>query len=303
MAPRIKCAYCYDDVDRPKTCGQCKSRVYCSKECQTDDWKGGHKVYCGKSGELNVDFEVKPSPGKGLGVFAKRPFKKYEVVMVERTFDTTAIPTLTGSEKEAYWELSPGPDWHWKQRFPPDVVIGPEIEWMRIIAINGIRTNKGPVVCINISRINHACPGANNCDYRENSGKNLLVVNAHRDIAAGEEITFTYVPMWDKSGLMRNFGITCDCECCKNPARQSLIDQLYVLETGLQDTSASKLHRICMGIRALFLMDEIQINSGEYLSFISDFYYLCKDTYPAVAQAFKKYFIELRKTLLVDEEA
>lgn len=31
---------------RMKRCSRCKAKLYCSKECQIQDWKNGHKHYC-----------------------------------------------------------------------------------------------------------------------------------------------------------------------------------------------------------------------------------------------------------------
>ena len=48
------------------------------------DWKTGHQHWCGKSGELDVDYEVREVAGKGLGVFALRDLKRNEKIIVER---------------------------------------------------------------------------------------------------------------------------------------------------------------------------------------------------------------------------
>lgn len=79
------CSYCYAREAEPlKKCSKCKKRPFCSRECQVLDWKNGHKRWCGRSGELGTDFEIKESPGKGLGVFALRSFARDECIMVER---------------------------------------------------------------------------------------------------------------------------------------------------------------------------------------------------------------------------
>ena len=30
----------------PSRCGKCLSKVYCSKDCQVEGWKAGHKEFC-----------------------------------------------------------------------------------------------------------------------------------------------------------------------------------------------------------------------------------------------------------------
>jgi len=44
------CESCQKSMDGAKgealKCGECKAARYCSKECQTKAWKGGHKQQC-----------------------------------------------------------------------------------------------------------------------------------------------------------------------------------------------------------------------------------------------------------------
>ena len=40
------CAHCQSPLLRPLKCSLCKSRVFCSKECQVQDWSAGHKKCC-----------------------------------------------------------------------------------------------------------------------------------------------------------------------------------------------------------------------------------------------------------------
>ena len=66
------------------SCDKCSKRLYCSKECQAADWAAGHEHWCGTAGELNHDYEIRPSMGRGLGVFALRSFERNDRIMVER---------------------------------------------------------------------------------------------------------------------------------------------------------------------------------------------------------------------------
>jgi hypothetical protein len=44
------CASCGEQSLEQKLCARCKQVSYCSKACQTRDWKeGGHKQRCGTS--------------------------------------------------------------------------------------------------------------------------------------------------------------------------------------------------------------------------------------------------------------
>ena len=42
------CSSCSKELGKGaiKRCGQCKRRIYCSRECQSNDWKNGHKKEC-----------------------------------------------------------------------------------------------------------------------------------------------------------------------------------------------------------------------------------------------------------------
>lgn len=62
-----------------KKFGKCCKRLYCSKQCQAQDWRTGHNIYCGVAGEIGVDFEIRPADeSKGLGTFALRDFEENE---------------------------------------------------------------------------------------------------------------------------------------------------------------------------------------------------------------------------------
>lgn len=48
------CDYCkntqnVNEKGRLKRCSRCKAKLYCSRECQTADWKDGHKFHCQKA--------------------------------------------------------------------------------------------------------------------------------------------------------------------------------------------------------------------------------------------------------------
>lgn len=52
-----------------KFCSACRKVFYCSKSCQTQDWKNGHKVQCGKDGEyldIVVDTMTSRDPVPGV---------------------------------------------------------------------------------------------------------------------------------------------------------------------------------------------------------------------------------------------
>jgi hypothetical protein len=80
------CAFCYAPAKKLLVCGRCLKRRYCSKDCQSSDWKeASHKYFCGKAGEIGIDYDIRPTEdGRGLGVFTRRSFEKNDIIMAER---------------------------------------------------------------------------------------------------------------------------------------------------------------------------------------------------------------------------
>jgi SET domain len=79
---------------------------------------------------------------------------------------------------------------------------------------------------VTMSRVNHDCIG--NCmhHFREDQGLKLLV--ASREIAAGEEITFTYLhgPRSVRRAMLRaKFEFDCTCEACSNAALNAKLER------------------------------------------------------------------------------
>ena len=60
LGKMVDCTVC--GIPTAKKCGKCGKVWYCSRNCQTQDWKN-HKGNCNP-------FDIKETEGKGLGVFA-----------------------------------------------------------------------------------------------------------------------------------------------------------------------------------------------------------------------------------------
>jgi MYND finger len=152
------CSYCYLQTETLYTCGKCKKRKYCSKDCQKLDWKGaGHKVYCGIAGEINVDYEIREAGEAGLGVFRLRKFKKSEKIMVEH-------PIMYGSDC-----LQPMPRVPESARVAVDTLLplGGSMKekllrnGMGVSDLNGkpVLRNETAALFVCMSRVNHRCFG------------------------------------------------------------------------------------------------------------------------------------------------
>ena len=68
------CHVCKVSKDKLKSC-VCRKVSYCSKECQTEDWKA-HRSSC-------PIYVIRESPGKGRGFFATRKIKKGQIILEE----------------------------------------------------------------------------------------------------------------------------------------------------------------------------------------------------------------------------
>ncbi len=85
MTVQRHCATCLKLVESPASCGKCSRRAYCSRKCKKQDWNQiqGHKHWCGVPyGEEDMDWELMNLDGPRSGIKAKRPFKKFERIMV-----------------------------------------------------------------------------------------------------------------------------------------------------------------------------------------------------------------------------
>ncbi|OXA45077.1 Ubiquitin carboxyl-terminal hydrolase 16 [Folsomia candida] len=204
------CALCHLEISGQAVhrCGKCRRRVYCGKECQVLDWsckvrgKGqGHKNWCGISyGEEDEDWCVAPVPGKGLGIVAMRSLVAKERILVVENRTIAEI-------------------------FSSSVSTNPN-------AKSDIVSSLG-----RLSLINHACE-CNSSRFPVEE-KAAVVLHAHRDIVAGEEITVSYSAFNETSCtassesaqesreyLQSTYNIICPADCfCQDDNLNGLIDE------------------------------------------------------------------------------
>lgn len=194
------------------------------------DWKlGGHKVWCGSAGEKSLDYEIRVSPAKGLGLFAKRAFRRGEKILVERSvmtrrpdgsFDRDAF--TNADVLAAAMALSPaGADI--QAKFVANAAA---------LASDGEEAGSG--LFVNFSRVNHDCVGNTLHHYDPRLAIKMLVAN--RDIAAGSEITFSYVAdlgARDRAARLKFRGFKCACRACRTPEISSKLDRLLELDNSI----------------------------------------------------------------------
>lgn len=161
-------------------CSKCHHRKYCGRDCQKADWTCGHKHWCGNAGEIDFDYEIRESDGKGLGVFALRRFERGEKVMAERGFAQSDIRRFPLTVTSAIQALVPRASNKLSDKF----------------LINAIGTgdcfpSSEHHIFVNMSRVNHHCVG--NSDHFYISQHKVAILPATRTIVPGDEVTFSYI--------------------------------------------------------------------------------------------------------------
>ena len=231
------CAFCYDtsDTEVYKKCGACGKRFYCCKEHQVADWRSSHKKWCGKSGELDFDFEIRETDdGKGKGLFTLRNFERGEKIMVERP-----VIRLNECRSDDLREIAVPASEPASVRVAIDALA----KSRTASAANELelifRTNccsmgdDGSGLFVNISRVNHDCIGNSMHSYNKDIGVNLLVAN--HAIEIDTEVTFSYYPHAESqrarvTRLFSVWGFRCSCAACRDEALAAKLDRLARLD-------------------------------------------------------------------------
>eukprot|EP00554_Chaetoceros_debilis_P008815 CAMPEP_0194100156 /NCGR_PEP_ID=MMETSP0150-20130528/1127_1 /TAXON_ID=122233 /ORGANISM="Chaetoceros debilis, Strain MM31A-1" /LENGTH=349 /DNA_ID=CAMNT_0038786485 /DNA_START=84 /DNA_END=1133 /DNA_ORIENTATION=+ len=269
------CAYCYAEDVSLQTCSKCHKRKYCSGDCQRKDWNkpGGqcHKFYCGKTGEYGRCFEIKPAGEKGFGLYAKRDFKKFEMIVAERRLlsyddfkrNPNIFSNMPDSERDAFMNLAPSTG----QIFEKFIM-------------NGFGDEGN--IFVHMSRVNHDCFA--NTSYAHIVDRDVQIMVAKKAIKAGEEITTSYEhllymsPSVRRSRLKRKYGICCErhCSICSNPTLDKRAEELNkaqreflecLLEFSRKNTGKSELDRILkMGSDLREFYDEFEVQPSPYIN-------------------------------------
>lgn len=120
-------------------------------------------------------------------------------------------------------------------------LVAEHVRVMSIFSINNFNLESGLAVYAAASRLNHSCEANAHHGYNPNIYR--FTVHAVRDIAAGEEITISY--MGGPGGYMvrsqridrlrTNYGFTCTCPKCSD-------------NTGESDTRRELINNLCWGL-------------------------------------------------------
>lgn len=183
----------------------------------------------------DVPIELKPAPGAGWGVFATRPIKKNHLILKETAIFTimkSAGEQATENDVEKVWsKLSPSTkdallplreNGSQPLKSPFEIWSHNHLNLKNIIAEPYSKMNESVSLATTTglfvlqSRINHSClPNARRPWPLTTEDSTTLI--AMRDIAAGEEITNSYVFQFhlrtrqERADMM---GFDCNCKAC-----------------------------------------------------------------------------------------
>jgi hypothetical protein len=197
-------------------------------------------------------YKIRPSAGKGLGIFATASILRGHRIIREKPLMTAPLlpdvlsswgihdrfSRLDTADQERYLQL------HASQAIT-DLVL-PSIPRIlppsfrdhtaRVVSIfrtNAFRlqyvTDGGEIedgtegVFSIASRINHSC--CPNAGYTWNSNLDSVTIHAIKDIAVGEEITISYVlptmDLFQRWSALDGYGFVCHCPACTDPVRSA----------------------------------------------------------------------------------
>jgi hypothetical protein len=224
------CSYCYKQQSEEvtlKLCSKCHHRMFCSRECQVADWKNGHKHWCNKAGEIGFDYEVRESPGKGVGIFSLRCFKRGDKIMAERAInDSESSPDVVNAIHQLM----------------PDEISDLQAKFDLNSIGTGDRESAGSCLFITMARVNHACNGNTTHFYISEHEVKILV--ASRDIEAGEEITFSYIDRIRHPAhyplLNVKWGIDCQCTFCLDPMMAKKLLIIHKLDSDIMSLGSRR---------------------------------------------------------------
>jgi hypothetical protein len=186
-------------------------------------YKHSHNEWCGKTGEENIDWEIKECEF-GLGMFALRDISKYEKILNEKgilkfsqflnVLDLEKInkdiEKLEESEKEALYNL----------HYIKNDISNDKSKLFSILNVNGLQFGENQsMICVNLSRVNNRCNYNSFHFYHKDTDSKVLI--AAEDIKQGEQIFIDYSHEWDsikerQEKFLQIYGFKCNCEVCND---------------------------------------------------------------------------------------
>ncbi|KAF1968153.1 SET domain-containing protein [Bimuria novae-zelandiae CBS 107.79] len=173
-------------------------------------------------------WEARPSPGKGLGVYATRTIEPGDIILSEPPIihfapsefrDGVAYPLndITATLQASFDALSPGEQaqvMSLHAYMTPAEKAGDQL--MAIFRSNAYTTGDSLGLFPKGSRINHSCRPNTSQYWSANLGRRIVYANRH--IEEGEEIYASYIPLLHpheaRQRRLDQYGFKCTCSAC-----------------------------------------------------------------------------------------
>ncbi|RDL38986.1 uncharacterized protein BP5553_03326 [Venustampulla echinocandica] len=224
-----------------------------------------------------LTYEVKLSPGKGLGVFAVQHLHRGTKIIIEAPLVSVPVPKMVpgqgfrildmiSSLETAYEVLSPKQQEEFLGlhdfRFPSEQ---DQNRLLTIFRSNAYNTGDSKVGLFpKIARINHSCSPNSGNWWSEKTDRR--VIYAARDIEKGEEITVSYIPLLkttkDRQARLEQYGFICDCAACQSSEsdkrRTKIWDLLETLELKFRSPSKKTSTNDKRAAKAIHLVEMVE---------------------------------------------
>lgn len=203
-----------------------------------------------------MPFELRPSPGKGLGAFATRKIQTGDLILKERPLLVIRKPHeyITEADARSGFQKLPPRE---KHQFLSLLDNGARAftSMKKALSENSFPVSTNPPawgLLIVLSRFNHSC--IPNCKVPELSAEqNQLQIYATRVIMPGEELTICYNPDFElRTTLDRHqqLRFKCDCKACQIGApfqrvsdmRRALLRGLHYITHGKDMDGQRQVH-------------------------------------------------------------
>ncbi|KAF2108688.1 hypothetical protein BDV96DRAFT_504215 [Lophiotrema nucula] len=193
-------------------------------------------------------YTVRPSLGKGLGVFARHSLDPGEIILREApvlTITPPSVPKGSPYPLADIGRLVAAEYARLSEKDKHDVLAlslhaDPE-EWSEdvdvlafIFRTNAYNTGTSIGLFPKIARINHSCRP--NAAYYWNEILGKRVITATRRIDAGEEIFVSFISLLasreERQRKLSRYGFTCTCEACTHAGKQREVSDQQRLDIG-----------------------------------------------------------------------
>ncbi|KAK5656821.1 hypothetical protein OQA88_4369 [Cercophora sp. LCS_1] len=231
---------------------------------------------------------IKQVPGKGLGVIATRPIPEDTVIMVGLPLMMQITDSRKWPTRKVFETLQ-----HASMRLPmaeKQRLLNMAHKGKGYIVDDIMKTNTFQVTVDRvehsglypeIARINHACKP--NCYVRYSPRTLAVEAVVYKDIAEGEELSLSYIPMnfltAQRKEFLENWGFNCTCSLCTDKEashhsdhnRQRIQEVLESLDYPDNQTH-EKVKAAIMEVEDLVKQEALEGQLGDFNSIVAELY-------------------------------